>query len=479
MSHTTSVGARLWAVIALCLGIGAGATGALIYELRATVASYERTVQDLQACGRQQDSARVMQVSFKKQVQEWKDVLLRGYNAADLEKYSGQFRTDAAQVKEVGTALQMSLSDPEASHAVEEFLQAHSVLNEKYEAALKTSVQAKGANAHEADVLVKGQDRAATDLIDEIVDASVKRAQAAVASEKEAVARRIWAVILAVLAAFGAIGLLGALIIRGITRTLRHAIRDLSESAQQLAGAASQVSSASQTLAQGSSEQAASLEETSAASEEINSMARKNTEHSQEAARLMALSRVKFDEAEQDLTQMVSAMGEINSQSDKIARIIKVIDEIAFQTNILALNAAVEAARAGEAGMGFAVVADEVRGLAQRSAQAARDTSALIEESISKSNNGKVKVDQVAVVMHAITQEAGQIKTLVDEVNQGRQEQSHGIEQVARATAQMEQVTQQTAASAEETASAAEELSAQSETLKAVVGRLAEMVHGR
>ena len=129
--------------------------------------------------------------------------------------------------------------------------------------------------------------------------------------------------------------------------------------------------------------------------------------------------------------------------------------------------------------MGFAVVADEVHGLAQRSAQAAKDTSALIEESISKSNNGKVKVDQVAVVMHAITQEAGQIKTLVDEVNQGSQEQSHGIEQVARAAAQMEQVTQQTAASAEETASAAEELSAQSETLRAVVGRLAEMVRGR
>ena len=127
-------------------------------------------------------------------------------------------------------------------------------------------------------------------------------------------------------------------------------------------------------------------------------MAHKNTENSQEAARLMALSRSKFDEAEQDLNQMVTAMSEINSQSDKIARIIKVIDEIAFQTNILALNAAVEAARAGEAGMGFAVVADEVRGLAQRSAQAAKDTSSLIEESISKSNNGKVKVDQAAVV---------------------------------------------------------------------------------
>ena len=479
MRHKTSVGARLWAVIVLCLGVGAGAGAVLIYELRATVASYESTLQDLQARGRQQDAARVMQVNFKKEVQEWKDTLLRGYNAPDLEKYSGQFHTQAAHVREVGMALKASLADPEASQAVEEFLQAHSALCDKYESALKVFVEAKGANAHEADALVKGQDRAATDLIDKIVDASVKRAQAAAASQKEAVARRIWEVILAVLAAFGAIGLLAALIIRGITGTLRDAIRDLGESAEQLSGAASQVSSASQTLAQGSSEQAASLEETSAASEEINSMAHKNTENSQEAARLMALSRSKFDEAEQDLNQMVTAMSEINSQSDKIARIIKVIDEIAFQTNILALNAAVEAARAGEAGMGFAVVADEVRGLAQRSAQAAKDTSSLIEESISKSNNGKVKVDQVAVVMRAITQETGQIKILVDEVHQGSQEQSHGIEQVTRATAQMEQVTQRTAASAEESASAAEELAAQSETLKAVVGRLADMVNGR
>ena len=375
MINKTSVGTRLWTVIILCLGIGGGAAGILIHELRATVASYENTVQDLQARGRQQDTARVMQVRFKKEVQEWKDVLLRGYRPVDLEKYSGQFRKEGAGVKEAGTALKTSLTDPEAGRAVEEFLQVHSALCDKYEAALRVFVQAKGENAHEVDALVKGQDRAATDLIDKIVNASVRRAQAAVASEKENVARRIWAVILAVLAAFGAIGVLAALIIRSVTRTLGDAIQDLTQSAEQLSGAASQVSSASQTLAQGSSEQAASLEETSAASEEINSMAHKNTENAQDAARLMGQSRLKFDEAEQHLNQMVGAMDEINAQSDKIARIIKVIDAIAFQTNILALNAAVEAARAGEAGMGFAVVADEVRGLAQRSAQAANDTS--------------------------------------------------------------------------------------------------------
>jgi len=153
-----------------------------------------------------------------------------------------------------------------------------------------------------------------------------------------------------------------------------------------------------------------------------------------------------------------------------------VIDEIAFQTNILALNAAVEAARAGEAGMGFAVVADEVRNLAQRCAQAARDTANLIEESIVKSHDGKAKVDQVATAIRAVTGESARIKTLVDEVNVGSQEQARAIGQIGKSLTQMEQVTQSTAASAEESAAAAEELTAQSENLRDIVLRLTEMV---
>jgi methyl-accepting chemotaxis protein/methyl-accepting chemotaxis protein-1 (serine sensor receptor) len=273
-------------------------------------------------------------------------------------------------------------------------------------------------------------------------------------------------------------GLLAFLIVRSVNGALTRAITELSEGAEQLASAASQVSSSSQSLAQGSSEQAASLEQTSASSEEINSMARSNTANSRSAADLVTQSRQKFVETNQSLNESVVAIDEINSQSAKISKIIKVIDEIAFQTNILALNAAVEAARAGEAGMGFAVVADEVRNLAQRCAQAAKDTAELIEESIAKSNNGKVKVDQVATAIRAITEETAKMKELVDEVNVGSQEQARGIEQIAKALTQMEQVTQQTAANAEESASAAEELNAQSETLKEVVGRLAAMVGG-
>jgi methyl-accepting chemotaxis protein len=272
--------------------------------------------------------------------------------------------------------------------------------------------------------------------------------------------------------------LLSVLMLRGVNHTLRLALSELSQGAAQVASAASQVASSSQSLAQGSSEQAASLEETSASTEEINSMASRNTENSRAAADLVTQSQDKFIETNHSLQEMVGAMGEIKTSSDKISKIIKTIDEIAFQTNILALNAAVEAARAGEAGMGFAVVADEVRNLAQRSAQAAKDTAALIEDSIGKSNEGKIKVDKVAVAIRAITEESATVKRLVDEVNLGSQEQAKGIEQIAKAVTQMEQVTQTTAANAEEGAAAAEELNAQSESLKDIVRGLMALVGG-
>ena len=274
------------------------------------------------------------------------------------------------------------------------------------------------------------------------------------------------------------VALIIVFVVRQINASLRRAIGELSEGAGQVASAAGQISSSSQSLAQGASEQAASLEETSASSEEINSMARKNAENSQAANGLVTQSQQKFNETNHSLETMVVAMSDIKASSDKVSKIIKVIDEIAFQTNILALNAAVEAARAGEAGMGFAVVADEVRNLAQRCAQAAKDTASLIEESIAKSNDGKTKVDQVAVAIRAITEESAKVKTLVDEVSLGSLEQTRGIEQVAKALTQMEQVTQQSAANAEESAAAAEELTAQASTLMEVVHQLSSMVGG-
>jgi methyl-accepting chemotaxis protein len=269
-----------------------------------------------------------------------------------------------------------------------------------------------------------------------------------------------------------------AVIIRGLNASLRRFARDLSDGAIQVASAASQVAASSQSLAQGASEQAAALEETSASSQEVRSMADRNTEHAGMANQLVVQSGQQVEVANGLLNNMVNSMRDITQSSEKISRIIKIIDEIAFQTNILALNAAVEAARAGDAGMGFAVVADEVRNLAQRSAQAAKDTAALIEESISKSAEGKAITDRVATAIRGITEDAGKVKTLVDEVAGGSHEQTRGMNEVTKAITEMEHVTQRTAASAEESASAATELLAQSENLKSTASELAALVGG-
>jgi len=266
------------------------------------------------------------------------------------------------------------------------------------------------------------------------------------------------------------------LVIFGISRLLREVAVDLRASAEQVSGAAAQVSSSAQALAQGTSEQAASLQETSASAAEITSMSRKNADNSRAAADLTAKATELVTTANRNLEQMVGSMQEINSSSDKISKIIKVIDEIAFQTNILALNAAVEAARAGEAGMGFAVVADEVRNLAQRSAQAAHDTASLIEDSISKSHDGKAKLDLVAHGIHDITAIVAEIKVLVDSVKLGSTEQARGSEQIATVISQMDHVTQSAAAHAEQSASAGEELSAQAIATNEIVERLTSLV---
>ncbi len=268
-------------------------------------------------------------------------------------------------------------------------------------------------------------------------------------------------------------------IVRGTNAVLRESVAALTEGSEQVVSAAGQVATSAQSLSQGATEQAASLEETSASMEEMASMARKNSENTQAVAGVMTEIDHRVRDSNQALSAMVESMAAIKESSNKVAKIIKTIDEIAFQTNILALNAAVEAARAGEAGMGFAVVADEVRNLAQRSAQAARDTAGLIEESISRSQEGGGKVGQVATSIGAITQSVARVKGIVEDVRDASRQQTQGIDQVAQAIAQMEQVTQTTAATAEESAAASEELNAQAECTISVVRHLEALVGGR
>jgi methyl-accepting chemotaxis protein len=270
----------------------------------------------------------------------------------------------------------------------------------------------------------------------------------------------------------------GTLTVRGLNRVLTRVAMSLNDGSNQTASAASQVSTSSQSLAEGASEQAASLEETSSSLEEMSSMTKRNSENAQKANDLAQQTRSAADKGTVDMQTMSAAMDAIKVSSDDIAKIIKTIDEIAFQTNILALNAAVEAARAGEAGMGFAVVADEVRNLAQRSAQAAKETAAKIEGAIAKTAQGVGISQQVAETLNEIATKARQVDELVAEVASASREQTQGITQVNTAVGQMDKVTQSNAANAEESAAAAEELNAQAISMKESVTELLQLVGG-
>ena len=265
----------------------------------------------------------------------------------------------------------------------------------------------------------------------------------------------------------------------GAHRLLRSVAGSLNEGASQTASAAGQVSSASQTLAEGASEQAASLEETSASIEELSSITRRNAENAQRANDLARQTRSAADTGAADMDAMNQAMEAIKASSDDIAKIIKTIDEIAFQTNILALNAAVEAARAGEAGMGFAVVADEVRNLAQRCADSAKETASKIEGAITRTSQGVELSAKVSQGLQEIVSKIRQVDELAAEVANASSEQSTGITQVSTAVSQMDKVTQSNAASAEESAAAAEEMNGQAELLKRTVGELMELIEGK
>jgi methyl-accepting chemotaxis protein/methyl-accepting chemotaxis protein-1 (serine sensor receptor) len=288
-------------------------------------------------------------------------------------------------------------------------------------------------------------------------------------------ARDNWLMLL-MLAPLIVVAFITATMIRNLIEQLRQNRRTLSEAACQIATAANQIREASDSLAQGASEEAATIEETSAASSEINSMARRATENAQSTAEMVARSQQNAATTDAALNRMLLAMDGINASSEKISKIIKVIDEIAFQTNILALNAAVEAARAGDAGMGFAVVADEVRNLAQRCAQAAKDTTELIEDSVQRSADGRAIVREVADSTREITADAGKVKLLVDEISLGSREQSRGIEQITKSIQDMESVTQGTAAAAEQSAAAAHELTSQTVAMREAVESLGALI---
>ena len=293
---------------------------------------------------------------------------------------------------------------------------------------------------------------------------------------------------------------------RSLSRPLLKGMEVLQDVSVQVAGAAAQLSRGSQSLAEGASEQAASLEETSASLEEMSSMATRNTESAQSAKNAANQTRTVADSGvesvqqmgeaitgiQQSTQEMKAAIGAIQLSGHEVSKIVKTIDEIAFQTNILALNAAVEAARAGEAGLGFAVVADEVRNLAQRSAKAAKETAEKIDDSLRKGEEGvrvservtessrqvEVKAGLVGASLQEIVGKIRQLDETMAQVAAASKEQNDGVKQINAAVSQMDKTTQTTAATAEESASASEELNAQALSLRDTISRLRTLITG-
>jgi methyl-accepting chemotaxis protein len=252
---------------------------------------------------------------------------------------------------------------------------------------------------------------------------------------------------------------------------LEEALGQVGASAEQVASASGEVSSGSQTLAQGASEQASALEEISSSLQEMTSMTQQNALNTQEANSLSDTARERTSGGVESMRRLAQAIEKIKGSSDQTAKIVKTIDEIAFQTNLLALNAAVEAARAGEAGKGFAVVAEEVRSLAMRSAEAAKNTSELIEGAVRDAQNGVTLSEEVVVALSQIEVGIGKVKDVVGEISASSEQQSQGIHQINVAVEQMNSVTQAVAANSEEAASASEELSSQAEVMQGLVGQ--------
>ncbi len=275
-----------------------------------------------------------------------------------------------------------------------------------------------------------------------------------------------------------AAGLGVLLAVRGSCGALRALAHQLGEASRRVGAAARRGFQVSDALARSAAEHQASLEQTAASSATVSATAGSNTEHSRAVSGVTRKVNAQVEEANRTLEQLVSSMTAITASSSKISKILRIIDGIAFQTNILALNAAVEAARAGQAGQGFAVVADEVRNLAQRCAQASRDTAALIEESMAGARDGQTRLEEVTRQMKLITDSSSQVRELAEQVECGSVQQARSLEGVGSAIERMRELVRNSATDAGQSAAASRQLDSESKELKSVVERIGELVGG-
>ncbi|MGC9195212.1 MAG: methyl-accepting chemotaxis protein [Syntrophobacteraceae bacterium] len=427
------------------------------------------------------NQARLAEVDFKKQVQSWKDTLLRGNDKNAFAKYFAEFkRHEAATRKDLLDLRKSFQAAGMDTGPVDLALATSKKLGMDYRDAIKLYDPANLKSCFLVDRQVEGIDRAPTQAI----AAMVKQAEASHAnSTKEAEksfqkqARLMQTIILGggLAGVFLAV-LCAALLSRSLTRRLSQLAGTLSSNSCELSSAANQVSTASQKLSGGTSDQAASIEETSASLEQMASMTRQNAENAKEAKLLMRDASDSTTTAKESMALLIVSMREISTASEQTQKIIKTIDGIAFQTNLLALNAAVEAARAGEAGAGFAVVADEVRNLAMGAAEAAKNTASLIDATVGKVKEGYRLVEKTNEEFSRVAETVRKSDGLIGEITAATSEQAQGIEEVNKAVAAMDKVVQENAASAEESAAAAEELNAQAAQMNGLIAEIAVLV---
>ena len=443
--------------------------------------------------------------SFKVQVQEWKNVLLRGKDPAQLTRYWAAFENQEQAIKAQAQKLLAALPPGEGRDRVAQFAQAHERMGLAYRKGFE-AFKAAGQDAEAGDKAVQGMDREPSQLIDQAGDL-IAKASSEVAERAAATAQRATTISLVVMLVVCALGIAGAIAFsRTVVNPLDNAVRvsqavasgdltvaqrvrgkdeialllnalhdmqlSLSSVVSHVRNNADNVAAASTEIAQGNNDlsarteqQASALEETSASMEELSSTVQANADNARQANQLAVNASTVAVQGGDVVAEVVHTMKGINDSSKKIADIISVIDGIAFQTNILALNAAVEAARAGEQGRGFAVVASEVRSLAGRSADAAKEIRTLIHNSVERVEQGTALVDKAGATMTEVVASIRRVTDIVGEISAASTEQSAGVAQVGEAVTEMDRATQQNAALVEQSAAAAESLKVQAQQL--------------
>jgi methyl-accepting chemotaxis protein len=480
--------------------LGAALIG--IYSLNQAVAVYDTQVTAAHA---QERAVGEMLVTFKTQVQEWKDTLLRGKDAAKLDKHWGAFAKQEAAVDEKAKALLAALPPGEGRALVEQFAAAHVKMGADYRKGFE-AFKSAGFESAAGDAAVAGMDREPARLLAES-GKKIAADSAAVSALATAQAHRASIISVVLMLVAGAAGIaVGIWFSRRITRpvddaltvanaiaggdlttpvrvigqdeiaqllkalatmqgSLASVVGGVRANAESVATAAEEISHCSNDLSARTEEQASALQQAAASMEQLSSTVRQNAENALSANQLALGASTVAQKGGNVVGEVVETMKGINDSSKRIVDIIAVIDGIAFQTNILALNAAVEAARAGEQGRGFAVVAGEVRSLAQRSADAAKEIKSLISASVERVEHGTVLVDRAGETMTEIVNSIARVSDIMGEISAASTEQSSGVVQIGDAISQMDLTTQQNAALVEESAGAAESLREQANHL--------------